>query len=179
VLRTALDGLHDALGLHEQTDPAPRERWIGALTDLAGRRDIHGLLAGRVVRILVDAGVIPSDAAAVRFAAHLSIGVPPAEKAAWAEGFLSGSGLVLVHDPQLLGVLDDWVSGLSSEDFMDVLPLLRRAFGEFSPPERAHIADGVKRLGTGVPRASAAEDIDPLRAAGVLRTVASILGAGR
>jgi hypothetical protein len=157
---------------------ANRERWLDTLRQLAERRDLHGLLAGRLVRLLVDAGVLPRAEASRRFAAHLSVGVATADKAAWAEGFLGGSGLLLVHDPELLAVLDGWVSSLREDDFQDVLPLLRRTFGEYAPSERQHLADQVRRLGSDAPRPAAVETVDPERAAGVLRTVASIL-AGR
>jgi hypothetical protein len=181
-LRAILDRMQDALALHalQERGGAARDQWIAALTLLADRRDVHGLLVGRVVRLLADTGVLPRDEAARRFAAHLSIGVSAASKAAWAEGFLSGSGLLLVHDAGLLGVLDGWVATLGGQDFMDVLPLLRRTFGEFSAPERANIADAVKHLASGAPaRADRGEPVDADRAAGALRTVAAILGAGQ
>jgi hypothetical protein len=177
-LRTELDAVHQALALHAQTEsgPASRERWIGTLSQLAERRDLHGLLAGRIVRLLVDAGVLAEHEAARRLSAHLSVGVSPSDKAAWAEGFLSGSGLLLVHDRDLLAVLDGWVRTLDGDGFLDVLPLLRRTFGEFSPAERSNIADNLKRLVAGSAPARAAEEpVDPERAAGALRTVAAIL----
>jgi len=133
-----------------------------------------------VVRLLADSGVLSWPEAAGRFAAHLSIGVPPAGKAAWAEGFLSGGGMLLVHDRDLLSVLDDWVASLPGQDFMDVLPLLRRTFSAFTAPERTNIAHTVKHLtGGGSAGTGLAEPVDAVRAAGVLRTVAAILGAGR
>jgi hypothetical protein len=171
-----------ALALHAQNDGGhlAYDQWIAALTLLADRRDVHGLLTGRVVRLLTDNGVLPRQEAARRFAAHLSAGVPAAAQAAWAEGFLHGGGLLLVHDRELLGVLDDWVATLNGEDFMDVLPLLRRTFSEFTAPERANIADAVKHLGNGAPeRLSSGEPVDAERAAGALRTVAMILGGSR
>ena len=90
-------------------------------------------------------------------------------------------GLLLVHDRDLLGVLDDWVATLAGQDFIDVLPLLRRTFGEYSAPERANIAAAVKRLAGGAPGPARRVDdsLDAVRAAGVLRTVAAILGAAR
>jgi hypothetical protein len=180
-MRGQLDAVHQALALHAQTEsgPASRARWISTLSQLAERRDLHGLLAGRVVRLLVDAGVLAEEEAARRLSAHLSVGVSPGDKAAWAEGFLSGSGLLLVHDRELLAVLDGWVRGLDGDDFLDVLPLLRRTFGEFSPAERSNIADSLKRLGSGAAAPAADEPVDPQRAAGALRTVASILAGAR
>jgi hypothetical protein len=182
-LRAVVDRMHGALALHGRGERGrdAYDRWIGELTALARRRDVHGLLLGRVVRLLADAGVLGMPEAARRFAAHLSIGIPASGKAAWAEGFLSGGGLLLVHDRDLLGVLDDWVAALADQDFIDVLPLLRRTFGEYSAPERANIAAAVKRLAGGVPGPARPGDdaLDAARAAGVLRTVAAILGAAR
>jgi hypothetical protein len=153
---------------------------------------VHGLIAGRVMRMLADAGAVPWTQASRRFAAALSVGVPAAAKAHWAEGFLSGSGggLLLVHDRDLLGVLDRWVSSLGEDEFMEVLPLLRRTFGEFSAPERTSIgravrvlpvpAGGVFAAGADGSGGAGGGDgdggIDEERAAGAVRVVAAILG---
>lgn len=161
-----------------------------ALSGLDGRRDVHGLVAGRVVRLLADGGVLSPQQATDRFAAALSVGVPPAGKAQWAEGFLSGSGVLLAHDRDLLAILDGWMASLSAQEFLDALPLLRRTFGEFAQPERSSIGRAVRHLsGDGsrprgaVPSqagrhgdgAGDADGLDAERAAGALRTVALIL----
>jgi Family of unknown function (DUF5682) len=181
-LRGALDGMQAALSLLAQDERGrdTRDRWLGALGVLAGRPDVHGLLVGRAVRLLTDAGVLPRAESARRFAAHLSIGVPAASKAAWADGFLSGSGLLLVHDRDLLSILDDWLASLGDEDFTGVLPLLRRTFGGFAAAERANIGQAVRQMAGGAPaRDRPAELVDEGRAAGALRTVAAILGGAR
>jgi hypothetical protein len=145
---------------------------------------VHGLVAGRIVRLLADGGVLSPAEAARRFAAALSVGVQAADKAHWAQGFLSGSGLLLAHDSDLLGILDSWVASLSEQEFLDVLPLLRRTFGEFAAPERSSIDRAVRHLSGGHSPGSAgprgghvdgADEIDAARAAGALRTVAMIL----
>jgi hypothetical protein len=181
-LRGALDGMQAALNLHAQDERGhrTRERWLAALGGLAGRPDVHGLLVGRAVRLLTDAGVLSRAESARRFAAHLSIGVPSASQAAWADGFLSGSGLLLVHDRDLLSILDDWVAGLGDQDFTNALPLLRRTFGGFAAAERANIGQAVRQLAGGGPaQRSPAEPADAGRAAGALRTAAAILGGAR
>jgi hypothetical protein len=181
-IRAAVDGMQAALALyaHDQRGRAAHDLWIAALTALAQRRDVHGLVAGRVVRLLTDTGVLSREEAARRLHACLSVGVPAAAKAAWAEGFLSGGGLLLVHDRNLLAVLDHWVATLSGPDFTDVLPLLRRAFGEYTPPERASIGAAVRNLGHGGhPEATPDETVDTTRAAPALRTVALILRGAR
>ena len=191
VLRTSLDGMHGALGLLAQgpLGAQPRDRWMTALSGLDGRRDVHGLVAGRVVRLLADGEVLSSEQAAARFAAALSVGVGAADKAHWAEGFLSGSGLLLAHDRDLLSILDGWLASLSGQEFLDVLPLLRRTFGEFAEPERSSIGRTARHLSSGGSGrrvashrrrgdgAGDAAELDAERAAAALRTVAMILSA--
>ena len=176
-----IDAVHQALAVHARTAAGAdtRQRWIATLGQLVDRRDLHGLLAGRLVRLLIDAGELPMSDASRRFSAHLSVGHTPAEKAAWAEGFLGGNALLLVHNPELLAVLDEWVISLDADDFQQVLPLLRRTFGEFSPAERRNLADQLRRLAAGAPAPVTEDDfVDPERAAPVLRTVADILAGG-
>ena len=190
-LRDAMDGLHGALALHEGSASGARSGWLAALGALAERRDVHGLVAGRVTRMLADTGTLDWPAAARRFGAALSAGVPAAGKAHWAEGFLSGGaggsgGLLLVHDRDLLGVLDAWVGSLRADEFEVVLPMLRRTFGEFTAPERASIGravrslagGGLSRLSGGSGAVAAVDDLDTERAGGAVRTVAAILGGG-
>jgi hypothetical protein len=189
-LRSAIDATHAALSLRAASSDgvAVRGRWLEALAGLAGRRDLHGLLAGRVTRLLADASVLPWADAAVRFRAALSAGVPAPAKAAWAEGFLAGGGLLLVHDRDLLEVLDSWVASLGDEEFTGVLPLLRRTFGEYGAAERAGIGRAVRgRLPAGAGSGgsgsgsgsgsggSGGEEIDAERAAGAVATVRAIL----
>jgi Family of unknown function (DUF5682) len=179
--RAAIDALHRSLAVHARTagGAATRERWTETLGLLVDRRDLHGLLSGRIVRLLMDAGVLTRPDAARRFAAHLSIGAAPADKAAWVDGFLAGSGLLLVHDDQLLAALDAWVMSLGADDFVRVLPLLRRTFGEFPSAERNNLADQLKHLTAGLPRQPETDQLDTRRAAGVVRTVAQILAGAR
>ncbi|GAB1822484.1 DUF5682 family protein [Herbidospora sp. RD11066] len=148
-----------------------RDRWLAALRTLADRTGLPGVVEGRIVRILFDADRL-GDADA-RMSRAVSIAHPPARAAAWIEGFLSGGGLLLIHDPRLLAMVDDWLMGLRGDAFVEVLPLLRRTFGSFAPPERRSIASRIRS-------GSAAEkDIvyDDDRAAPAVRTVMGILGS--
>lgn len=167
-------------------DPAAHQRWTTTLAALADRADVGGLLGGRLVRLLTDAGAWDADEAARRLAYTLSRGGSgPADQAAWVEGFLAGGALLLIHDDRVLGLVDEWVRQLDGEDFLVVLPLLRRTFGAFEPPERSNIAARTRRLGHGVPAedqrtpaADRAPDGPPERAVAVLATVDWLLGVG-
>ncbi|MFC4531668.1 DUF5682 family protein [Sphaerisporangium dianthi] len=165
-----VDAVHASVGLLE----SGREGWLATLRGVAERRDLHGLIAGRLTRILLDAGTIPAEEVARRMSRSMSAGAPPAQAAAWVEGFLSGSGLLLVHDPGLLGLIDAWLTGLTGEAFVDVLPLLRRTFAAFGPPERRAIGGRVSSGGTA---RAVTPEADPDRAAPAVRTVLSILGS--
>ena len=138
------------------------------------------LISGRLTRLLLDAERLTADDVAIRMSRELSAAAPAAAAAGWAEGFLAGSGLLLLHDDKLLGLADGWLAGLSADAFTAVLPALRRTFGEFAPPERRAIGDKAARLdGSGQPPPAAAapdDDLDEDRAAIAVQAVAAILG---
>ncbi len=182
-MRDRIDAVHSATGL--LADGQSRERWLDALARLLSRCPplITGLISGRLTRLLLDAGRISAGDASTRMSRELSAAAPAAAAAAWAEGFLAGSGLLLVHDDKLIGLADGWLAGLSEDAFAAVLPALRRTFGEFAPPERQAIGAKAARL-DGSGRAPAAlaeagaqagEDLDEDRAAIAVRAVAAIL----
>lgn len=165
-----VDAVHSAAGLLDD-----KERWLEVLLRLR----CPPLVGGRVTRLLLDAGRLTTGEAGLRMSRALSAGAPPAEAATWAEGFLSGSGLLLVHDEPLLALVDEWLAGLSEDGFTAVLPALRRTFGAFPPPERRAIGDRAASLGSGQTAAEGGLVIDERRAAGAVAAVEAILGAAR
>ncbi len=108
---------------------------------MADQQSLHGLIAGCCCRRLLDAGAFDAAEAARRLGLALSTASEPPQASAWVEGFLKGSGLLLLHDEKLLQVLDNWVSHLPSDTFTALLPLLRRTFSTFSAPERRQIGE--------------------------------------
>jgi hypothetical protein len=143
------------------------------------RRDLPGLLAGRLTRLLHDEGGLGFAQTELRLAQILTVGVPAATSASFVEGFLGTGGLLLVHDEALLKLVDAWLTGLTPENFTAVLPLLRRTFAAFAGPERRAIGERVRHLGSGRKRPSQVDDLDPERVAMVLPTLKLILGAAR
>ena len=87
------------------------------LEQLADGRRIHGAVHGRATRLLHDAGHWAPAAVEARLGRALTPGTPAASGAAFVEGFLAGSGTVLLHDAQLLAAVDGWVAGLSADSF--------------------------------------------------------------
>jgi len=175
-MRERIDAVNSATGL--LADGASRGRWLDTLERLAPR--CPPLISGRLTRLLLDAGRITTDEAGLRMSRALSAAAPATAAAGWAEGFLAGSGLLLVHDDKLIALVDGWLAGLSADAFTAVLPALRRTFGGFAPPERRAIGQQATRLdGSGrqpAVVASATDDLDSERAALAAGAVALILG---
>ncbi|MCA9805910.1 MAG: hypothetical protein KC777_28270, partial [Cyanobacteria bacterium HKST-UBA02] len=161
------------LGIEEQL-----RLWQECLVKLLEDESLHGIIAGRAARLLFDSRAVEEQEVMRRFGLALSIACEPGRAAAFADGFLRGSGLVLIHDPALLAIIDDWVSALSSDQFIQVLPLLRRTFSSFAPPERRQIGERVKRddsAGSRLPVERSAV-LDEERADLVLPVMAQLLG---
>lgn len=130
--------------------------WQAALATLLDD-PVHPLIAGRCVRLLLDRQQLDNAEARRRLGLALSPAVA-ARQAAWLEGFLGDSGLLLLHLPELLALIDQWVCGLAPEVFNELLPLLRRAFAQFQPSERralgAHLQSQGPQTAIRVPAAA-------------------------
>ncbi|MFF7454929.1 DUF5682 family protein [Kitasatospora sp. NPDC008115] len=190
-MRGHLDEVHGAIGLLDQDradGPATglADRWAAALRALARREPsggpatgVPGLLRGRAVRLLLDDGRLDSAEAGRRLGLVLSAANSPADAAGWIEGFLTGGGALLLHDPRLLGLLDGWLTGVPAEVFTDVLPLLRRTFATLEAGVRhtvgSRVAAGPLGPGSAEPVGDVAE-LDRARADAALPVVALLLG---
>lgn len=171
-----LAGVQAALALVDH--PARRGEWPAALGVIAERGDVHGLVQGRAARLLHDGGAWNRALVGARLSRALSVGAAPAAGAAFVEGFLAGSGTVLVHDTELLDIIDAWVSSLAPDAFVVTAPLLRRTFGAFDPAERRQLGLLVAHQAT--PEWSGfGTDVDGERAAAAMVTVRQLLGVAQ
>ena len=161
-------------------DAGLRGAWQDTLRRLAGNAGVHGLLAGRGTRLLFDAAHFSPGETAGYLSRALSRASAPAKAAAWLEGFLGGSGLVLLHHPALWALLDEWLGSLRPEHFTETLPLLRRTFSTFALPERRQMGELARRGGgatnPGGQMATLVDDVDETRANRLLPTLAALLG---
>ncbi len=175
-LRPHLDAVTATIGL---LSADARALWLETIKQVLARADVPGLLGGRLTRTLLDAGEIENAEARAGLGRALSHGPSVVERAAFAEGFLSGSALLLIHDTAILSLVDTWLADLGEDDFIEVLPVMRRAFGAFNKPERRAVADRVAVLDQEVALEESAEDLplDDLTAA--LETVRLLLGGVR
>ena len=104
-----LSGLQAALAVLDH--PARRRDCRRVLASLADGRRVHGLVRGRATRLLHDDGTLGGRRiVAAPVGRALTPGTPAADGARFVEGFLAGSGTVLVHDAELLAIVDEWIS---------------------------------------------------------------------
>jgi hypothetical protein len=143
-LRRLIDGVHRGLAMVD--DAEQRTRWYTALAGVADQGGVHGTVGGRATRLLLDGGRITASDANRRLSLRLSAGAEALESAAWLDSFLSGDAALLLHDDELLDVVDDWLSDVPAALFDDLLPLVRRTFSSFSQPERRMIGQKARRL---------------------------------
>ena len=145
-MRGRIESVQQAVGLLD--DEHQNNEWSVALSRIASMPSAHGLVAGRCVRLLRDAGFFTDDASGRLLSQALSRGTDAERGAQWIDGFLTGDASLLLHDTKLLGIIDDWVCTVSGPVFDDLMPLLRRTFSALSPVDRRHLAH---RLFSGSP----------------------------
>ncbi|HYO40923.1 MAG TPA: DUF5682 family protein [Nocardioidaceae bacterium] len=175
-MRTAVDAAHRGIALVD--DRALTGPWESALLAVAADGRVHGAVAGRADRLLLDGGLLAPDEAARRLSRHLSAGAAPLAAAAWLDGFLEGDALLLLHDRDLLRLVDTWVAGVDEATFEDLLPLLRRTFSRFEPGSRRQIGSRLSDPHRSEP-ATATIDLDARRGLPAALRVADLLGLAR
>jgi hypothetical protein len=181
----AIGEVSASVGLLDRPDM--RDDWQQIMRKLADLEGCHGLVRGVACRLLVEQQVI--DEAELRRRARLALSPanPAAEAAAWVQGLVRGSGMLLLHQDGLWAALDEWLVELPADLFTELLPLIRRAFSDFQAPERRAMGEKAKHLRRLAERAEARLGGDAAAAAGLVREradrvlpiLAQILGSAR
>lgn len=169
--------VHQAVGLLQ--DAGQTAEWNGTLARLADREGMHGLIAGACCRLLLDQEIWDADEVSRRLSVALSLANDPLQAAAWLEGLLRDSGEILLHTDTLWRITDTWLTGISEENFIQLLPLLRRTFTTFSAPVRRALGERVKKgvtTRTVAPSTATTAELDTDRARRPLPLVARLLG---
>ncbi len=120
--------------------------WLAALRQVAYDAQAHPLLMGFALRTLADAQDLGAVALQRRFAQQLAPGGQIDAAADFLEGFLYSSAQVLLHEPELLSLLDVWLAVIPLDTFRDLLPALRRTFAQFGRSERRKLFAQVARM---------------------------------
>nr|WP_295868016.1 DUF5682 family protein [uncultured Chitinophaga sp.] len=167
--------MNDAINLLQHADLTTA--WTGTLQAISANSQSAPVIAGYASRLLFDFKILNSETLFNRFSIAMSVANAPAVAAAWLEGFLKGSGTLLLLDDTLWQMVCSWVGQLENDIFMQILPLLRRTFSNFTAPERKKLGEKVKTgTGGGPATTTVANGIDDTRAALGIPVVMKMLG---
>ncbi|MFT6705460.1 MAG: hypothetical protein ACJATF_000281 [Flavobacteriales bacterium] len=163
--------------IHLMENKDLQELWYGALFSLTEISNSHLLLQGASTRILFDRSVKDIDEVITHMYFALSKGAQAMDAANWLQGFLHGSGLLLIHHPPLWRILDEWVDDLPFEQMKELLPLLRRTFSNFPGPERQKMLRLAEQGAGAVLEAEVVErEIEEERSVEVMEVIRLLLG---
>lgn len=135
--------MNNAVNMLQQPDITTQ--WQQTLHKISTANNTSPILAGYSTRLLADYKLLSSEQLIQAFYSAMSAAVTPGIAAAWLEGFLKGSGTLLLIDVDLWQVVNNWVHQLDETNFIQVLPLLRRTFAGFSSSERRKLGEKVKQ----------------------------------
>ena len=162
--------------LHTLNKPKYIQAWYLSLAQIMNHTK-GGILSGLSTRILLDKKNILPNIAATKMSLALSKANAPLDSARWIEGFLNGSGLLLIYNEDLWSIIDEWIDRLKEERFMEILPILRRTFASFSAPERQKMLDLVQQKRKGKRQKKKGKNtINEARAQQVIPIIQKILG---
>ncbi len=134
--------VNDAVRLINTSDTD--EIWLEALQKILSKSEVNPLIVGCVCRLLLDAQYLSEVEIDTQLSLSLSSANEPINVAAWIEGFLKGSGMILIYDQKLWALIYNWVTQVDENTFMELLPILRRTFSKFEYAERRQIGEKAK-----------------------------------
>lgn len=149
--------VNDSVRLLE--NEALTDMWFQTLGKLLDKEGIHPVISGCTCRLLCDAKILNTEGVTIKLGLALSTGNEPNYSAGWIEGFLKGSGMILLYDDALWNLLYKWVAELTEESFMILIPILRRTFSKFEVGERRHLGEKAKR-GVVFTQNNTSQDVD-------------------
>ena len=119
--------------------------WRNFIGQVRSSANVHPLLSGYATRLLNDKGEISAEEMETTLSFYSSVGNAPADMAYWFEGFLRSSGSILLLGDRLWNLVNNWVCSQDKDTFMELLPVLRRTFSEFTSAERRKLGEKARR----------------------------------
>lgn len=169
-------GMNDAILILQEPDLTTQ--WQQTLFQITGNNSTAPIIGGYATRLLTDHRQIGGNELVKIFSYAMSSAMPPSISAAWLEGFLKGSGTLLLVDNDLWTVVYNWMHQLEEDAFKQLLPLLRRTFSGFSKAERRKLGEKAKGGTSGITslHQQDTDNIDTARAMKGVPVVLQMLG---
>ncbi len=134
-----LNGLY--LLLQRLDNATLTQYWQELVLTLMQQSYMNGYLHGFVTKLAKQQQLLDLDEIEHYLSQALSVGQTIDYSAGWFEGFISDQALLLLHEDNLWNLVNAWLGDLPEEQFINILPILRRSTSKFSPSESAKIAE--------------------------------------
>ncbi len=134
-----LNGLY--LLLQRLDNATLTQYWQELVLTLMQQSYMNGYLHGFVTKLAKQQQLLDLDEIEHYLSQALSVGQTVDYSAGWFEGFISDQALLLLHEDNLWNLVNAWLGDLPEEQFINILPILRRSTSKFSPSESAKIAE--------------------------------------
>jgi hypothetical protein len=132
-----MNQLHQALQLLENEQY--QTGWTETLNHIAQLSQANALIKGNCLRLLLIRQDITEEHLLRLTRFNLSSLHDPFYPCYFLEGLLFGGGWLLIHNPSLRLIIDQWMLGLDQDTFISYLPIMRRTFSTFSVEEKEAI----------------------------------------
>jgi hypothetical protein len=120
--------------------------WISELQKLARVDHLNPLLSGYACALLLERNLISNDELAREVSRRLSPGIAADLGAGWFEGLAKRNRYALLTRLSLWEQLAKYVATLTDDEFKRAMVLLRRSFGNFTPPEKRSITENLGEI---------------------------------
>jgi hypothetical protein len=151
--------------------------WQRQLALIVDDTNVVSPVAGLSLRRLHDQKIWSDEQVSAAFSRHIT-GETSQRAGSFMEAFLKGAAEILIQDASLLFIVDEWMSGLDEESFIEALPLMRRTFSEFDDSSRHRI---LQRVSSGQKETVASASVESIpdneafeRAIPLLKTILGI-----
>ena len=134
-----LNGLY--LLLQRLDNATLTQYWQELVLTLMQQNYMNGYLHGFVTKLAKQQQLLDLDEIEHYLSQALSVGQTIDYSAGWFEGFISDQALLLLHEDHLWNLVNSWLGDLPEEQFINILPILRRSTSNFSPSESSKIAE--------------------------------------
>jgi len=127
----------------EYSELVDEKLWVDKLKLLADADNRNPLLSGYACAILLERGLASNEDLSREVSRRLSPGISADLGAGWFEGLAKRNRYALLARQPLWEQLAEYIRSLDEEQFRRAVVFLRRAFGDFSPQEKRHIAENL------------------------------------
>ena len=139
----SVDRLNSVCLHHDFLD---EERFVRLMEEIASRDDINTRISGFCTAVLLERGRMQDEELGREVQRRLSKGIPAKLGAGWFAGLSKKNRYALIARLSLWKELSSYLDTLDEEEFKRALLFLRRAFSDFTPGEKADVAENLGEI---------------------------------